>query len=109
MDQFSLNNRLILEVYKTDKSLRANVSNGFATIAQKNGLKGLKVLVDANICQQGITTLVKSGQIAYIREELLHTQAWAVKSMECDTLSVPFIIVDANFVEFIGPALGPAA
>jgi hypothetical protein len=49
MNPFSLNNRLILEAYKTDGTIKANVQNGFATIAQKVQLKGLRVLVEARI------------------------------------------------------------
>lgn len=95
----SLNNRLIVEVYKKGE-LRSKVSNGFATIDQKSTLKGLKVLVDGKL-NDG--TLVRSGSTVYIREEALHTQAWAQKSLECDFVGQPFLIVDVSHVEFIDP------
>jgi hypothetical protein len=107
---FSLNNRIVVEAYKTDKSLRANVSNGFATIAQKNGVKGLKALMDATITTSGGNVYqVRRGDMVYIREELLHTQAWALKAMECDTLNEPFLIVDSLHVDFVVPAGYPGA
>lgn len=100
MNQFSVNNRLVLEAHKTDKSLKANVSNGFATIAQKTGVKGLTVLMEARLPNG---TVIPAGSRAYIREELLHTQQWALKPLECDTLPGQFMIVDVAHVEFITP------
>jgi hypothetical protein len=100
----SYNNRLIVEAYVTDKSLRANVSNGFAKIEQKVQLKGLRVLVDGMIAIGNTPVRVPAGHIAYIKEELLHTQPWATKKLTCETMpGVEFIIVDANHVEFVAP------
>lgn len=93
----TVNDRLILETYKKE-ALRSDVKNGFASISQKSGLKGLTVLMDARL-RNG--TLVPAGSKAYIREENLHTQPWANKPLECDTLKVPFIVVDMTYVEFI--------
>jgi hypothetical protein len=107
MNQFSLNNRLIVEAYKSDGSIKANVQSGFATIAQKTQLKGLRLLVDAYT--SGAPTHVPAGSMIYIREEYLHTQAWAKKVYECDTLSEKFILVDVAHVEFIAPPGEPAA
>jgi hypothetical protein len=103
----SYNNRLIVEAYVTDKSLRANVSNGFAKIEQKVQLKGLKVLIDGFVTvgsAGGSQMFISAGSTAYIKEELLHTQQWATKKFTCDTMpGVEFIVVDANHVEFITP------
>lgn len=95
----SLNNRLIVEKYVKGE-LRHKERNGFALIDQKLNLKGLKVLVDAYLTGH---ILVKRGSVAYIREEVLHTAAWAQKALESDTLSVPFIIADLSQVEYIVP------
>lgn len=101
---FSLNNRLVLEPYITDRALKANVSSGFAMVQQKVALKGLKVLVDAVLLTGSATTrYIKKGDIAYIREELLHTQIWAQKTLECDVIEDKFIIVDMVHVEFVVP------
>lgn len=106
MSQFSLNNRLIVEAYKTDKSLRANVSNGFATIAQKTGLKGLKVLIGTTLSDG---RHIPAGATAYIREEILHTAPWAQKALESETINIPFIIVDLSAVEYVNNPADPAA
>ena len=45
---FSLNNRLVLETY-VKKSLEAKVQGGIATPNQKDGVKGLRVLVEATL------------------------------------------------------------
>lgn len=106
MEAVSVNNRLILEAYVSDRSLRANVSNGFAKLDQKIAVKGLRVLIPATLSNG---THVPAGSMAYIREELLHTQPWATKNYECDTIKGKFIIVDQQHIEFIsGPEL-PAA
>jgi hypothetical protein len=99
LDKLSFNNRLIVEMYKKE-ALKSTEKNGFAFIAQKLSLKGLIVLVDAKL-NDG--TFIKKGSIAYIKEEALHTQAWAQKGLECDAIEGSFLIVDMNFVEFIRP------
>lgn len=103
---FSLNNRLVIEAYKTDRSLQGKVSHGFATIAQKTGLKGLEVLMDTTLVNG---TRIRAGSKAYIREEILHTAPWAQHPLECDTLTRPFMIVDASMVEFICPPIDESA
>lgn len=100
---FSINNRLILEVYKTDRGLKATERNGFAMISQKVTVKGLKVLIDAHLYDGDSQTSMRipRGSLAYIREEYLHTQPWAQKIMESDAIGEQFIIVDIKMVEFI--------
>lgn len=101
----SFNNRLIVEAYRKD-GLKSHVSNGFAFIEQKVSLKGLTVLIDAKLSDG---TLVPKGSTAYIKEELLHTAAWAQKILQSDTLPTQFIVVDITHVEFIAPPKGDAA
>lgn len=98
--EYTINNRLIVETYKNE-GLKTETKNGFAMISQKITLKGLKVLIDAKLADG---TYVRAGSKAYIKEEILHTQPWAKKVLECDTLSTPFIIVDMQYVEFISHA-----
>lgn len=96
---FSLNNRLVVEVYKKE-ALRHEEKNGFAFIGQKQRLKGLRILVNAKL-NDG--TMISKGSLAYIKEETLHGQQWAQKSFESDYLEEPFLIVDMGYVEFIEP------
>lgn len=99
--QHTVNNRLIVESYKKE-GLKAETKNGFAMISQKITLKGLTVLMDAKLADG---TYVRAGSRAYIREELLHTQPWANKVLECDTLpGKSFIVVDMQHVEFVAHA-----
>jgi hypothetical protein len=109
MNPFSLNNRLILEAYKTDGTIKANVQNGFATIAQKVQLKGLRVLVEARIAHGDTYYVIPRNSVAYIREEYLHSQPWAKKIFECDTLDQKFIVVEMAHVEFVDMPEYPAA
>lgn len=95
----SLNNRLIVEVYKKE-ALRSKEKNGFAYVDQKLFLKGLRVLIDAKF-DDG--TVIHKGSIAYIKEEVLHTQQWAQKAFESTYFQEPFLIVDKTYVEFIEP------
>lgn len=95
----SLNNRLIVEKYVKGE-IRAKEKNGFALIDQKTQVKGLKVLMNALLAND---VLVYKGSVAYIKEEILHSAAWAQKSLESDAVSGPFLIVDLSQVEFIVP------
>jgi hypothetical protein len=96
MKSISLNNRLIVEIYKKE-ALKSEIRNGFATIAQKTCVKGLKVLVDGAL--DGVK--IPTNSVVYIREESLHTKPWAQKPLESDNISVPFLIVDKNEIEYI--------
>lgn len=95
----SFNNRLIVEKY-VKGAIRHKERNGFAFIDQKLNLKGLKVLVDAQL-SDGIA--IEKGSIAYIKEEALHTAAWAQKVLESEEIEGQFLIVDLANVEFISP------
>lgn len=99
MNSFSVNNRFVVEVYQKE-ALKSEIRNGLAMIGQKVSLKGLRILVDAKL-NDG--TLVPKGSSAWIKEETLHTAAWAKTPLQCDTLSSKFFIVDLAHVEFISP------
>lgn len=100
----SLNNRLIVEAYFTDRSLKAKETNGFAMIQQKVAVKGLKLLMNASCSIGNQLVILDKGSTVYIREELLHTQPWAQKILESDAVEGKFMIVDLANVEFILPA-----
>lgn len=102
----SFNNRLIVEAYKAEGGLRSEIRNGFATVSQKNNLKGLKVLISASLSDG---TYVPAGSTAYIKEELLSTQPWAKNILQSDTLKTQFITVALSDVEYIAPPTGEAA
>lgn len=97
---YSTNNRFIVEPYKKE-AIRSNEKSGFAFIDQKIKLKGLKVLIDAQLIVNGVAILVKKGSVVYVKEESLHTQQWAQKYMECDSINERFLIIDFSQVECI--------
>lgn len=110
MNMFSLNNRFVVEAYFTDRSLKAKETNGFALIQQKVELKGLRLLVPARIENLLSTTanggpltsnIIPAGSTIFIREELLHSQPWAKKILESESVEGKFIIVDMANVEFV--------
>lgn len=105
-DPRSFSNKLIVEVYQRESAPRAEIRNGWATVGQKNTLKGLTVLVSANLSDG---TYIPRGSVAYIKEETLHTAAWAAKNLKSDTVSGEFIVVPLSEVEYIDPPLQPAA
>ena len=96
----SLNNKLIVEAYKKE-ALRSKEVNGFAFVDQRLNLKGLKILVSSFLNNGQL--FVEAGSTAFIKEDLLHTQQWAQKPYECDSINGQFLIVDVNNVEFIQP------
>jgi hypothetical protein len=97
--KFSVNNRLVLEEY-VKSGLRSEVKNGIATPGQRDGLKGLKVLMRAVLSLPDGPREIPAGTIAYIKEVTLHTFEWASKPFTCATISGKFLLVDLQFVEF---------
>ena len=98
----SYNNRLIVEKYVKGE-LRHKERNGLAFIDQKLNLKGLKVLMDANISLGGYLITIPKGSIAYIKEEDLHTKPWAKQPLESEVVEGSFLIIDLANIEFIVP------
>ncbi len=99
--KFSLNNRLILEPY-VKEALKAEIKGGIATPGQRDNVKGLKLILPALITfPNGDKEEVPAGSIAYIREETLHTHAWASKPFNCNGVEGKFLIVDLTHIEFL--------
>lgn len=94
---FSVNDRLVLEVY-VKEALKAEFRGGIATPGQKNGVKGLRVLVGTTLSSG---KEVPAGSIAYIKEETLHNPGFAQKVFKSDFVKGPFIIAELSNVEFI--------
>lgn len=99
----SINNRLIVEPY-VKEAMKAELKHGFAFIEQKTKLKGLKLLIAARVTIGTQIVCFAKGSTVYIKEELLHTQPWAQKVLECPEVEGPFIIVDLTYVELVGSA-----
>ncbi len=93
----ALNNRFVTEQY-VKEGLKAKISGGIATPGQREGLKGLRTLMKTTLSDG---TYFPAGSIVYIKEEVLHTHAWASKPLNCDAIPEKFLIVDLQFVEFI--------
>jgi hypothetical protein len=91
------NNTFVLEPYKTDKSLKATVNNGFAMISQKINLIALTVKVATTYAGKE----VPAGSKAYIKEEILHTAQWATKALEAEGVEGNFILAPPTSVEFV--------
>lgn len=97
MKQFSVNNRFILESYKSDRTVRPEIRGGLVSIAQKLSLVGLKLLTDAITKEHG---LIPKGSTAYIKENRLHSLPWGKEVFSGSGISEPFIIVDLADIEF---------
>ena len=100
----SLNNRFIVETYKEDRGLKATVQNGFAMVAQKVSVKGLKLLADATFVIGNETQTYLAGSTVYIKEGLLQSAPWAKVAFTSDAIEGEFMIVDATYIEFVVPA-----
>jgi hypothetical protein len=92
----SINNRLVVEQY-VKEGLKSRVVSGIATPGQRDGLKGLKVLIDF----QSKDVSIPKGSIVYVREEALHTHAWASKPLTCDRIGTPFMMMELSYVEIV--------
>lgn len=94
----SVNNKLILEPYKSKGKIESKVSSGFATIAQKSTLVGLKLLADGKVMIGKDMVDVQRGQIAYFPEEVLHAHDWSKKTFHLEGSEENFIIADSVYV-----------
>jgi|SRR5580700_10028420 hypothetical protein len=101
----SFNNKLIVEAYKHTE-IRAEGNKGWVQASQKNNLKGLKVLIQANLSDG---TVVPAGSTAWIKEELLHSAPFAKNKLKSETLPGEFILVTMSEVEYLDPPEGGAA
>lgn len=93
---FSLNNRLILEPYSKE-GLRPETKNGLITPGQRDGIKGLRVLMGTKLSDG---TEVPPGSTVYFREEVLHNAAWAYKKYKSDFIG-EHIIAPSDMVEYV--------
>ena len=85
-----LNNQLILEAYQQGQGLKADISGGFAMVAQKKNIVPLKVMLDSVLADG---TVIPAGSKAYLSEEDLSTQPWAKKIKQ-----IPDLLKDANCI-----------
>jgi hypothetical protein len=109
-------NRFVVEPYISTREVKTATTGRteFARIEQKIAVKGLRLLVDilldggmqTSLGLDGVSTsqplTIKAGSLVFIREEYLHTQAWAKNILESDHVG-KFILVEKQFVEFIQP------
>jgi hypothetical protein len=94
---FSVNNKLVLEPYHKE-GLRPETKNGLITPGQRDGIKGLKVLIGTTLSDG---TSVPAGSIAFFREEVLHNAAWAFKRFKSEFFTGEFILAPSDQVDFI--------
>jgi hypothetical protein len=93
----------MVETYTGERALRSNNQSGFAMIEQKTTLKGMRTLTDTMVTLGQSSRLVPKGSTVFIREELFFQPGWSQKPFHADGVEGNFLIVDANFVEFINP------
>ena len=98
--KFSLNNHLIVKPY-TKEALKPKTQGGIAMPGQRDGLKGLEVLVTATISDGRLYKEIPKGSTVYVKEETLHTQAWASKTFICDGVEERFMILESVYIELV--------
>lgn len=91
----SVNNKLMLEPYKSKGKIEARVNSGFATIKQKDTLIGLKLLADGKLAIGKDMVDVKKGQVVFFPEEILHSHDWSKKTFNLEGSDEKFIIAEA--------------
>lgn len=94
----AVNNKLILEPYKSKGKVEAQVTSGFASIKQKSTLIGLKLLADGKVSIGKDMVDVKKGQMVFFPEEILHSHEWSKKTFNLEGSEEKFIIAEAIHV-----------
>lgn len=96
MIQTSLNNKLIVEPIKYNRTLQqASTSSGFAFIKQKENLIKLVLKMDAKIG----TDVIKKGTILYIQEEWFFNAK--LKTFSVEGSNETYMIVPIEMVDFL--------
>jgi len=96
----SVNNKLVVEAYHKGDVV-ADIKSGFAMASQKVTVKGLTLLMDAQLNDGKV---IPKGHKAYIKENDLHSAPWAKGIFKTDLIEGNFMIVDLVHVEFFAPA-----
>lgn len=94
----TVNNKLILEPYKSKGKIEAQVSSGFASIKQKSTLVGLKLLADGKVMIGKDAMDVKKGQTVFFPEEILHAHDWSKKTFNLEGSEEKFIVAESIYV-----------
>ena len=105
----SLNNKLLLKPYKGEKKVKANISGGFASIAQKSTLIGLELVADFQYVTPTHIERIEKGSTVYFQEELLYASNWSKTEFDCESIEERFIIADIGSVICIGTKRGESA
>lgn len=95
----SYNNKLIVEAYAGDRTLKSEVKNGMAFVKQKVALAPLKLLANAHLNGGDV---IYAGATIYIKEEHLHSAPWAKARFETEVFpGKQIMIVDLNHIEMV--------
>lgn len=94
----SVNNKIIVELYKESRGVTPTINKGFASIKQKQNLVGLKVLCDATIVYGQIETVIKKGDVVYFTEETLYNSPWAKNALTSDAFKGTFAVAEGSQV-----------
>lgn len=93
----SLNGLLIVAPYDRGQGVKVEVKSGFATVAQKNDVVGLKLLVAVNL--NGKT--YPAGSTVFFREDDLASKPWAKEIRKVIGEQESFLIIDSKFALMI--------
>jgi hypothetical protein len=93
--------KIMVEPYVSSQKIRPTIHKGFASVDQRGKVVGLKILVKAQIIRGSKLEIIEPGTMAYISEELLHTQL-CKHIYECEVIKGQFMLVDLHNIAFIG-------
>jgi hypothetical protein len=94
----SYNQVIICEPYSGSKGLRTKISSGLASVEQKTGVIGLKVLKDAIIDEN---LKIAAGSVVFIKEEILSTHPFYTTKHSCKGFKGEFVLANFAHVQFI--------
>lgn len=97
MKNKTINGRIMAEPYKGQRKIESQVKSGFASVKQKSTVVALKVLADAHIGDQIVTT----GSFVHVLEEVLFHKLTTQKPFESKDVEGEFVFIDFNDVLFI--------
>lgn len=90
----ALNNLFLLEPYKQGQGMTPEIRGGLSMPGQKSKLVALKLKTKTRVGELSF----KAGDVAYVPEDALMTQAWAKQVKNAEGIEGEFIVVQSQHV-----------
>jgi len=103
MKKITVNRKIMVKPYISDRKIKSKVSNGFASIIQKSNIIPLEVMADSDLGPNTLSehTYLKKGSMVYVLEEFLHAHQKVLTKFTIKDKGEEFMLIDYSNVIMI--------